>query len=105
MYKKIEDLIFLKTSLYTNKFRELLLYDEETDFCRRFYFSYELKEKLNRILRFYDGYSKIFPNYIIMNGAKFVYKNIKKKTKNDKQDTRDETPIKTKSQTLFGLIT
>ena len=39
------------------------------------------KEKLNRILRFYDNYSKIFPNYILMNGAKFLYKNIQKKQK------------------------
>ena len=79
--KKIDDLIFLETSLYTNKFREFLLYDEETDFLRRFYSSKEQIPKLKNILLFYKKYSKIFPNYIIMSGSKYLYKNIQKKQK------------------------
>ena len=79
--KKIDDLIFLETSLYTNKFREFLLYDEETDFLRRFYTSKEQIPKLKNILLFYKKYSKIFPNYIIMSGSKYLYKNIQKKQK------------------------
>ena len=79
--KKIDDLIFLETSLYTNKFREFLLYDEEIDFLRRYYHSSELHPKLKKILSFYSKYSKIFPNYIIMSGSHYLYKNIQKKQK------------------------
>ena len=90
--KKIDDLIYLETSLYTSKFREFLLYEEESDFFRRLYPSSELYPKLKQILLFYNKYSKIFPNYIIMNGAKYLYKNIQKKQKmiNNLQEIRKQ---------------
>ena len=90
--KKIDDLIYLETSLYTSKFREFLLYEEESDFFRRLYPSSELYPKLKKILLFYNKYSKIFPNYIIMNGAKYLYKNIQKKQKmiNNLQEMRKQ---------------
>ena len=79
--KKINELIFNDPSLYTAKFKEYLLIEDENEFLRRFYKNTELKKKLTTIYNFYANYSKIFPNYIIIPESKYLYKNIQKKQK------------------------
>lgn len=79
--KKIEELIYNDPSKYSALFKEYLLFEDDTEFLRRFYYNNELPKKLQHILYFYDKYSKIFPNYTIMDGAKYLYKNIQKKQK------------------------
>ena len=79
--KKINELIFNDPSLYTAKFKEYLLLEDENEFLRRFYKNTELKKKLTTIYNFYANYSKIFPNYIIIPESKYLYKNIQKKQK------------------------
>ena len=79
--KKINELIFNDSSLYTAKFKEYLLLEDENEFLRRFYKYSELKKKLTSIYSFYANYSKIFPNYIIIPESKYMYKNIQKKQK------------------------
>ena len=79
--KKINELIFNDPSLYTAKFKEYLLLEDENEFLRRFYKNKKLKKKLTTIYNFYANYSKIFPNYIIIKKNKYLYKNIQKKQK------------------------
>jgi hypothetical protein len=79
--KKINELIFNDSSLYTAKFKEYLLLEDENEFFRRYYKYSELKKKLTSIYSFYANYSKIFPNYIIIPESKYMYKNIQKKQK------------------------
>ena len=79
--KKINELIFNDPSNYTAAFKEYLLLEDENEFLRRFYKKNELKKKLSSIYNFYEKYSKIFPNYIIIQESKFMYKNIQKKQK------------------------
>ena len=79
--KKIDELIYNDPSKYSSLFKEYLLYEEDTEFLRRYYSSSELPKKLKHILFFYDKYSKVFPNYTIMEGSKYLYKNIQKKQK------------------------
>lgn len=79
--KKIEELIYNDPSKYSALFKEYLLFEDDTEFLRRFYCNNELPKKLKHILFFYEKYSKIFPNYTIMEGAKYLYKNIQKKQK------------------------
>ena len=79
--KKINELIFNDPSLYTAKFKEYLLLEDENEFLRRFYKNTEKKKKLTTIYNFYANYSKIFPNYIIIPESKYLYKNIQKKQK------------------------
>ena len=79
--KKINELIFNDPSNYTATFKEYLLLEDENEFLRRFYKKNELKKKLSSIYNFYEKYSKIFPNYIIIQESKFMYKNIQKKQK------------------------
>jgi hypothetical protein len=50
-------------------------------FIPRFYNKNDTSTKLSKLLDYYDNYSKIFPNYIILHEAKYLYKNIQKKQK------------------------
>jgi hypothetical protein len=58
-----------------------LILDDNTEFLRRFYFEEESHPKLERILNFYETYSKLFPNYMILKESKYLYRNIRKKQK------------------------
>ena len=79
--KKINELIFNDPSLYTARFKEYLILEDENEFLRRFYKNSEIQKKLTTIYNFYANYSKIFPNYIIVPECKYMYKNIQKKQK------------------------
>ena len=79
--KKVDELIYIDSTLFSITFREFLLYDDPTEFFRRFYNKTELPKKLGKILFFYDKYSRIFPNYTVLSGSKYMYKNIQKKQK------------------------
>lgn len=79
--KKIDELIFNDPTIYSAYFKEYLLYNDGTEFLRRFYSHKELPNKLTHILSFYHKYSRIYPNYTIMEGSKYLYKNIQKKQK------------------------
>ena len=104
--KKINELIFDVTSKYTAKFKEYLLMEDENDFLRRFYNKKELKKKLKGILYFYEKYSKIFPNYIIIQESKYLYKNIKKKQKmiDNLQEIKEADEKKAKNKKKFNEI-
>jgi hypothetical protein len=104
--KKINELIFDVTSKYTAKFKEYLLMEDENDFLRRFYNKKELKKKLKGILYFYEKYSKIFPNYIIIQESKYLYKNIKKKQKmiDNLQEIKEADEKKAKNKKNFKNI-
>ena len=77
----INNLIFNETCLVVARFKDFLIYDDNTDFFRSFYESKECKQKLTRILIFYEKYSKIFPNYLVIKENKYLYRNIRKKQK------------------------
>jgi hypothetical protein len=79
--KKVDELIYIDSTLFSITFREFLLYDDPTEFLRRFYSKKEQPAKLGKILFFYEKYSRIFPNYTILSGSKYMYKNIQKKQK------------------------
>ena len=53
--------------------KDFLIFDDNTEFLRRFYSSEESKPRLDRILTFYETYSKIFPNYMILKESKYLY--------------------------------
>ena len=82
-YHKIlaNNLIFNDTCRIVARFKDYLLYDDNTEFFRRFYSKEEMEPRLHRILTFYETYSKIFPNYMILKESKYLYRNIRKKQK------------------------
>lgn len=77
----INNLIFNGTCLVVARFKDYLIYDDNTEFLRRFYLSKDCDQRLKKILIFYETYSKIFPNYLVLKENKYLYRNIRKKQK------------------------
>ena len=77
----INNLVFNDNCLVVARFKDFLIYDDNTDFLRRFYPTKDRIQRLNKILTFYEKYSKIFPNYLVLKENKYLYRNIRKKQK------------------------
>ena len=77
----IHNLIFNEKCRIVSRFKEYLIYDDDTDFLRSIYEKEELKNTLKKIVDFYDRYNKVFPNYMILPENIFMYKNLRKKQK------------------------
>ena len=74
-------LIFNEKCRIVARFKDYLIYDDSTEFLRRFYNNNELNPRLSKIYNFYETYSKIFPNYMILPESFYLYRNIRKKQK------------------------
>ena len=79
--KVINDILFNEKTHYVEMFKEYLLYEDYNEFLRQYYAKPLLTIKLQKILDFYEKYSKIFPNYTALRESKYLYKNIKRKQK------------------------
>ena len=77
----INHLLFNEPSQIVARFKDFLIYDDNAEFVRRFYPKEESNPRLNKILIFYEKYSKIFPNYLVLKENKYLYRNIRKKQK------------------------
>ena len=77
----INHLIYSDTCEIVARFKDFLIYDDNTEFIRRFYPGSESFPRLKKILAFYETYSKIFPNYLVLKENKYLYRNIRKKQK------------------------
>ena len=110
-YKRIftNYLIFNYKCRLTLFFKEFLISDNSSEYLRNFYHKEDLINILGKILEIYCLYSKIYPNYIILNENKFLYKNIRKKQKmideNNKNNeiNYNNNDISNKSYELFTL--
>ena len=82
-YAKIlaNNLIFNDNCRVVARFKDFLIFDDNTEFLRRYYTDEESHPRLTKILNFYEAYSKIFPNYMILKESKYLYRNIRKKQK------------------------
>lgn len=79
--KVINDIIYNEKAHIVARFKDFLIYDDCSEFLRRSFKVSESKQRLKKILDFYDNYSKIFANYIILPESKYMYKNIQRKQK------------------------
>ena len=77
----INNLMFNEHCQVVARFKDFLILDDMTEFLRRFYSRKELKKRLIKIFNFYESYSKIFPNYMILPESKYLYRNIRRKQK------------------------
>ena len=80
-YISTNNLIFQQSSRIVAIFKDYLILDDPTEFLRRFYSKEESFPRLNKILTFFETYSKIFPNYMVLPESIYLYKNIRKKQK------------------------
>jgi hypothetical protein len=62
-------------------FKEYLIFDDFSEYLKRFYSRKESLDRLPRIFEFYDHYSKVFPNYVSIPESKYMFKNIERKQK------------------------
>ncbi len=79
--KIINDIIYNEKANIVGKFKDYLIYDDTSEFLKRYYKKKETIARLPKIYEFYVSYSKIFPNYTSLSEARYIYKNIQKKQK------------------------
>ena len=73
-------------------FKDYLIYDDISEFLKRYYYIDEFPTRLPKIYEFYEKYSQVFPNYVNMPENKYMFKNIERKQKliDDKQKAIDQ---------------
>jgi hypothetical protein len=79
--KVVNDIIYNEKAHVVAQFKDHLIFDDTNEFLRRYYRVNECVKKLPNIFEFYESYSKIFANYIILPESKYMYKNIQRKQK------------------------
>ena len=77
--KVVNDVIYNDTTHLVSVFKDYLIYDDISEFLKRHYSLNESITRLTKIYDFYDKYSKVFPNYIILEENKYMFKNIERK--------------------------
>ena len=77
--KVINDIIYNENTHIVSVFKDYLIYDDVSEFLKRFYKKGESQHRLPKIYDFYDKYSKVFPNYVILPENKYMFKNIERK--------------------------
>ena len=77
--KIINDIIYNENTHIVSVFKDYLILDDISEFLKRRYASLETKPRLTKIYEFYDKYSKVFPNYVVLPESKYMFKNIERK--------------------------
>jgi hypothetical protein len=79
--KIINDIIYNEQTHTVAVFKDYLIYDDLSEFLKRYYDEGESAARLPKICEFYEKYSKVFPNYVNLPLNKMMYKNIERKQK------------------------
>ena len=78
-YLCINNLIFNEKSRIVSRFKDFLLYDDDTEFLLMIYKDELLRKTSLNVFNFYEQFNKAFPNYLILPENKYMYKNLRKK--------------------------
>ena len=89
--KVITDIIENEPTHLVALFKEFLIYEDYSEFLRGYFEKKEIKKFLPLIFRYYISSTLIFPNYVLLEEKKYLYKNIQKKQKiiNDQQEQEE----------------
>lgn len=77
--KVVNDIIYNDNTHLVSVFKDYLIFDDISEFLKRYYKKSEIQTRLVKIYNFYDKYSKVFPNYITLEENKYMFKNIERK--------------------------
>ena len=77
----INNIIFNEKTHIVALFKDYLIYDDLSEFLKRYYISYEYNIRLPKFLEYYEKYCIFFPNYLPLFESKYIYQNIHKKQK------------------------
>ncbi|CDW89090.1 UNKNOWN [Stylonychia lemnae] len=108
--KIVNDIIYNEPTRLVSIFKDYLIYDDVSEFLKRSYTFAEAKVRLPKIYEFYEKYSKVFPNYVILPENKYMFKNIERKQRliDDKQkiimDKQQKSKEKKKSNINNQLV-
>ena len=75
----INNILANNNSLIVSKFKEFLLYEEQSEFLKRFYRLKEISPRLKKLYNFFHKYVLIPPNYCLLYESKFMLTNIMRK--------------------------
>ena len=103
--KDTKNIILINNIIFNEKchlvaiYKDFLIYEEEYEFIKRFYNKKETLERLTLYSEFYEKYSIIYPNYIILPESKYIYRNLNKKQKiiDNQESSKKEKSGKKKS--------
>ena len=78
--KIITDIIYDERKHIVSEFKNYLLWDETSDFLKRFYYKYESKNRLPKINHYYEKYTLFPPVYFNLDDiVKIMLKNVRRK--------------------------
>ena len=75
----IEKVVFNEKCHLVAVFKDFLITDDDFEFIKKYYNLNESFKKLKIYLQYYEQYSILYPNYIVLGESKYLYKNIHKK--------------------------
>ena len=75
----INNILSNNKSLVVAKFKELLLYEDLSEFLKRFYRLNEIAPRLKKLYNFFHKYILIQPNYWLLNESKYMISNLYRK--------------------------
>lgn len=95
----VTDIVYNENTNLVSVFKDYLIYDDVSEFLKRFYGHWESQDRLPKVIEFYDKYSKVFPNYITLPESKIMFKNIERKQRHiDEQQRMVQKIQKTKQE-------
>jgi hypothetical protein len=77
--KVVSDIIYNENTNIVSIFKDYLILDDISEFLKRIYAKQESTDRLPKVIDFYEKYSKVFPNYILLPESKIMFKNIERK--------------------------
>ena len=95
----IDNLIYNEYCHIVARFKDYLIYDDDSEFLNEFCDKDNLKSRLKYIFSFYSTYIHIYPNYLVIPEKKFIYKNLRKKQK--VIDENNEVKIKNRENKIY----
>ena len=112
MYNKkiINDIIYDENKHIVSEFKNYLLWDENSDFLKRFYYLHESINRLPKINYYYEKYTLFPPVYFCLDDlVKIMVKNVKRKKKylemlEELEDNNNEDNDKKEEQKEFKNI-
>jgi len=77
--KVVTDIVYNEPFSIVVTFKEYLIYDDSSEFLADYFTIEESKKKLMKSIDYYESYSKIFPNYCLLDNKEEMFKNIERK--------------------------
>jgi len=80
--KIVSDIMYNENRHIVSVFKDYLIYDDFSEYLKRFYTRHEAHDRLPKVYDFYERHSKVFPNYVALPAeSKYMFKNIERKQK------------------------